>query len=64
MSRVRFSNGLNMRPNPFKCQITPRSSEISATMEREGQQALENLSEYDGETKYRMSTYYGMEKLQ
>ncbi|KAJ6028643.1 cytochrome P450 [Penicillium herquei] len=58
-----FTNGLNMRPNPFKCRITPRNSEIRATIEREGQQALQDLSQYDGETKYRMSTYYATEKL-
>jgi len=46
-----------MRPNPFKCRITPRSEEIRQTMEREGKQALENLSIYNVETKYRMSTY-------
>ncbi|KAJ5526296.1 hypothetical protein N7494_012946 [Penicillium frequentans] len=58
-----FTNGLNMRPNPFKCRITPRSPEIRATIDKEGQQALQDLSEYDGETKYRMSTYYATEKL-
>ncbi|KAJ5937278.1 hypothetical protein N7454_004933 [Penicillium verhagenii] len=58
-----FTNGLNMRPNPFECRITPRSSEIRATIEREGQQALQDLSEYDGESKYRMSTFYSMDKI-
>jgi len=46
-----------MRPNPFKCSITARTNEIRATIEREGKQALEDLSMYNGETKYRMSTY-------
>ncbi|KAJ6095658.1 cytochrome [Penicillium sp. IBT 16267x] len=59
-----FINGLNMRRNPFKCRIAPRSPEIRATIDREGQQALQDLSEYDGETKYRMSTYYATDKLQ
>ncbi|KAG2413757.1 hypothetical protein HFD88_002946 [Aspergillus terreus] len=58
-----YTNGLNMRPNPFECRITPRSSEIQATIEREGMQALQDLAQYDGETEYRMSTYYAMEKL-
>lgn len=52
-----------MRPNPFECRITPRSSEIQATIEREGMQALQDLAQYDGETEYRMSTYYAMENL-
>ncbi|KAL4924047.1 cytochrome P450 [Aspergillus undulatus] len=55
-------NGLNMRPNPFKCRITPRSDEIRETIEREGMQALRDLAKYDGETKYRMSTYYKEEE--
>lgn len=52
-----------MRPNPFQCRITPRSPEICATIEREGQKALENLSPYEGKTRYRMSTYYATKKL-
>ncbi|KAE8358143.1 cytochrome P450 [Aspergillus caelatus] len=58
-----YTNGLNMRPNPFECQITPRNQEIRSTIRREGLQALQDLSQYDGETKYRMSTYYNSEKL-
>ncbi|OJJ55206.1 hypothetical protein ASPSYDRAFT_1160562 [Aspergillus sydowii CBS 593.65] len=58
-----YTNGLNMRPNPFECSITPRSEEIRATIQREGEQALKDLAKYDGESKYRMSTYYAQEKL-
>lgn len=50
-----------MRPQPFKCRFTPRSAEIQATIDREGQQALVDLAPYDGETKYRMSQFYGKE---
>lgn len=52
------SNGLNMRPQPFECSITPRSEEIRQTIEREGRLALQDLEQYRGETKYRMSTFY------
>ncbi len=52
------SDGLNIRPNPFKCRITPRSEDIKQTIVREGQEALDNLAVYNLETKYRMSTYY------
>ena len=52
-----------MRPNPFQCRITPRSQEIRAAIEREGRQALQDLSQYDGETQYRMSTYYATQSL-
>ena len=51
-------NGLNMRPNPFKCQILPRSPEIRQTIIREGEEALQRLSVYDGETKYKLSDWY------
>jgi hypothetical protein len=47
-----------MRPNPFKCRITPRTPEIRATIDREGEEALQRLSVYDGETKYRLSQWY------
>lgn len=52
-----------MRPNPFKCRITPRSPQIRATIEQEGQQALSDLAPYEGETKYRMSQFYQRKKL-
>ncbi|OQE26419.1 hypothetical protein PENSTE_c005G02044 [Penicillium steckii] len=58
-----YTNGLNMRPNPFECRITSRNAEIHATIEREGRQALQDLSQYDGTTEYRMSTYYAEENL-
>ncbi|KAL9080413.1 MAG: hypothetical protein Q9157_000798 [Trypethelium eluteriae] len=53
-----YTDGLNMRPQPFKARFTPRSEEIRATIEREGRQALQDLAEYEGETNYRMSTFY------
>jgi hypothetical protein len=63
LPRLPSSNGLNMRPNPFECRITPRGPQVRAAIEREGQQALQDLARYDGETQYRMSTYYATEKL-
>ncbi|KZO99710.1 putative cytochrome P450 [Calocera viscosa TUFC12733] len=53
-----YTNGLNMRPRPFKCRIEPRSAAHRQTIEREGLQALEDLAVYEGETRYRMSTFY------
>lgn len=52
-----------MRPEPFECRITPRSQEIKETIEREGRQALEELSVYNGESEYRMSTFYLQDKI-
>jgi len=40
-----------MRPQPFRCRFTPRSAEIRAAIEREGKQALDDLSVYDRESE-------------
>lgn len=47
----RTSNGLNWRPQPFPCRFIPRSEEIRQAIEREGREALQNLSMYDGESE-------------
>ncbi|EHY53655.1 hypothetical protein HRR83_003868 [Exophiala dermatitidis] len=60
----KYTNGLNWRPEPFQCRITPRSPEIKETIEREGRQALEELAQYDGDTEYRMSTFYQQNVLE
>ncbi|QBZ61224.1 hypothetical protein PoMZ_08172 [Pyricularia oryzae] len=57
-----FTNGLNMRPQPFLCDITPRSEEIRRTVESEGLDALVELKPLDGESRYRFSTYYQQKK--
>ncbi|KAF1935186.1 cytochrome P450 [Clathrospora elynae] len=53
-----YTNGLNMRPQVFKVSLKPRSEEIRQAIVREGEQALVDLRPYEGETKYRMSTFY------
>jgi cytochrome P450 len=53
-----FTNGLNIRPQPFECDIIPRTEEIKETIIREGEEALRELSVLDGESQYRLSTYY------
>jgi len=40
-----------MRPQPFKCRFIPRSNDIRQAIDREGKQALEDLSVYDGESE-------------
>jgi len=47
-----YTNGLNWRPQPFECIITPRNERIKETILREGQQALSELEQYNGKTKY------------
>ncbi|KAF2834780.1 putative cytochrome P450 [Patellaria atrata CBS 101060] len=54
----KYTNGLNMRPEPFKCQFVPRSEEIRETIEREGRAALDELQIYEGTTEYKMSDFY------
>ncbi|KAK3671578.1 hypothetical protein LTR78_008500 [Recurvomyces mirabilis] len=46
-----YSDGLNWRPHPFPCRFTPRSPEIVDAIEREGRQALQDLSMYEGESE-------------
>jgi cytochrome P450 len=57
-----FTNGLNMRPQPFRCDISPRTEEIRNTIVREGEQALNDLKVHDGESKYKLSTFYQQQK--
>lgn len=38
--------------------MQPRSERIRQTIGREGEQALADLAPFEGETKYRMSTFY------
>jgi cytochrome P450 len=57
-----FTNGLNMRPQPFPCEIVPRSEEIEEAILREGEKAVQDLKIHDGESKYRMSTFYQQQK--
>lgn len=56
-------NGLNMRPQPFRCRFTPRSEEIKAAIAREGRQALDDLSVYDGESD-RIAEFFQTRKVE
>ncbi len=57
-----FTNGLNMRPQPFPCEIVARSEEIREAIIREGNTALQDMSVFEGESQYRMSTFYQKER--
>lgn len=50
-----------MRPQPFLCRFVPRSEEIRQAVEREGRQALEDLSVYDGDSA-RISEFFKKDK--
>ena len=52
-----YTNGLNMRPEPFECRIDVRPDHKSAIL-REGQQALDDLRVYEAyETQFDFSTF-------
>ncbi|PSN70691.1 cytochrome P450 [Corynespora cassiicola Philippines] len=53
-----FTDGLNWRPRPFKVAIRPRNELIRQTIVREGEQALQNLKQFEVDTKYQFSTFY------
>ncbi|OAL36015.1 hypothetical protein AYO20_04676 [Fonsecaea nubica] len=59
----KYTNGSNIRPEPFRCRITPRTPEIEKTIMREGRQALDELAQYEGQSKYRMSTFYLQDQI-
>lgn len=46
-----YTNGENMRPQPFPAAFEPRSDKIKKTIYEEAAKAREALREYDGETK-------------
>ncbi|KAF2132991.1 cytochrome P450 [Dothidotthia symphoricarpi CBS 119687] len=53
-----YSNGSNWRPNPFRVVFEPRDEQIKKVIIQEGEQALDELAKYDGQTKYQFSTFY------
>lgn len=57
-----FTNGLNMRPQPFRCEIVARNEGVRGVVVREGVDALKDLGVLDGESRYRMSTFYQAQK--
>jgi len=50
-----YTNGLNIRPQPFPARFIPRSDRIKAAIEREAKEALSDLDRYNIPTKYRLS---------
>lgn len=58
-----YTNGLNMRPQEFPCRFAPRSEDIRKTVLREGQQALDDLAVYDGESE-RVAEFFQKAKQQ
>ena len=50
-----------MRPQPFKCRLTPRSDEVRQAIELEGRQALADLAMYDGDSE-RVSEFFSKNK--
>jgi hypothetical protein len=53
-----YTDGENMRPQPFRARFIPRSEEIRRTLEREAKEASERLHKWDGETKLDVRDYF------
>ncbi|KYG45255.1 hypothetical protein M433DRAFT_67689 [Acidomyces richmondensis BFW] len=41
-----YTNGVAIKPRPFKCRLIPRNEQIRLTIKREGLEALENLKHF------------------
>jgi len=53
-----YTNGENMRPQPFRARFVPRSSKRLEILRREAELAEERLAKYDGETKVRLEDFF------
>jgi len=58
-----YSNGLNIRPEPFPARFIVRSEAIKATIEREAKEALAELERFNVSTKYRLSDMGSKHKI-
>lgn len=53
-----YTDGENMRPQPFRARFIPRNQQIRKTMEREATEARERLRKWDGETKLNVNDFF------
>lgn len=53
-----YTDGENMRPMPFQARFIPRNKNILRVMEKEAQDAVIRLREYDGETKVNLQDFF------
>jgi hypothetical protein len=53
-----YTDGENMRPQPFKARFIPRNEEIRRTLEREAREAEARLSKWNGTTKVDVRDFF------
>lgn len=53
-----YTDGENMRPQPFRARFIPRSEEILKTLQREAREAEERLSKWNGTTKVDVKDFF------
>jgi len=53
-----YTDGENMRPQPFKARFIPRNEEIKKTLLREAVEAEERLKKWNGSTKLDVRDFF------
>jgi hypothetical protein len=53
-----YTDGENMRPQPFRARFIPRNETIKKVLETEAMEAEARLSHWQGETKIKVDDYF------
>jgi hypothetical protein len=53
-----YTDGENMRPQPFQARFIPRNERVLKALERESLEAKDRLRRWDGETKVNIKDFF------
>jgi hypothetical protein len=53
-----YTDGENMRPQPFRARFIPRNDHVRNTFEKGAREAANRLIKYDGETNVRLQDFF------
>jgi hypothetical protein len=53
-----YTDGENMRPQPFRARFIPRNDQVRNNFEKGAMEAANRLRKYDGETKVRLQDFF------
>ena len=53
-----YTDGENMRPQPFRARFLPRNERVLRALEREAAEAKDRLKRWDGETKVNIKDFF------
>lgn len=53
-----YTDGENMRPQPFRARFIPRNERVLKALEREAAEAKDRLRRWDGETKVNIKDFF------